>query len=545
MTAVAEMQLRPSSDLRHPSGERQPRDSYWKRWVWGLVAVLLVGGGLRVLMHTTGVIETVDQAIVSWFADHRTPAFDGAARGLHVLAGAAIVLALRWAAVTVLLVRRHFRRALVLIGAFAVCDVIVSWVLFESLPRPEDAPVIATASYSFPSRPIAALAVTLYAIAFAFVPRGPRRTRSYTGIASFLLLMALINVYLGVDYLVGTVFAINLACVVAGALFAVFAPHRGIAGANDRARPARDRDRHRNDERRSRIVEAMARQLAVTVTTVEPYDVGLSRASSVRMTLADGGVLFGRVFPSERGRARRWRRLGHEILYGQLDDELSFSSARRLATYEDYASRLLADNGVRVPSTYGVVELVPDREYMLVTEYLADAQNLTEAAVDVHAVDEGLRLVRALWDVGVAHGGIGPRALTMYRGHMYLVDASTLHVRPTGGLRAVDLANMMLTLALRSDPVLVYSRATRLFTPDEIADAFASTQDLTMPRELRVPLAGDQRDLLGRFRHLAPDGRRLPLSGWTARRIAMLTGAWLAASAVVRLFVAVLHSGLT
>jgi hypothetical protein len=38
--------------------------------------------------------------------------------------------------------------------------------------------------------------------------------------------------------------------------------------------------------------------------------------------------------------------------------------------------------------------------------------------------------------------------------------------------QAVDLANMMLTLALRNDPDRVFERATRLFTRDELGEAF-------------------------------------------------------------------------
>src|SRR6185436_11941958 len=54
-----------------------------------------------------------------------------------------------------------------------------------------------------------------------------------------------------------------------------------------------------------------------------------------------------------------------------------------------------------------------------------------------------------------------------------------------------DLANMMLTLALQSDADTVYARATRVFTPDEIAEAFASAVGLAIPTQLQARLKAD------------------------------------------------------
>ena len=58
----------------------------------------------------------------------------------------------------------------------------------------------------------------------------------------------------------------------------------------------------------------------------------------------------------------------------------------------------------------------------------------------------------------------------MKDGHLQLVDVSGLEIRPSPWRQAVDLANMMLTLALQSDADTVYARAIRVFTPDEIGE---------------------------------------------------------------------------
>jgi hypothetical protein len=59
------------------------------------------------------------------------------------------------------------------------------------------------------------------------------------------------------------------------------------------------------------------------------------------------------------------------MLYGALEDEKPFNSVRRLVEYEDYMLRLMADVGVPPAAPYGFIELTPEREYLLVAEFLA------------------------------------------------------------------------------------------------------------------------------------------------------------------------------
>ena len=151
------------------------------------------------------------------------------------------------------------------------------------------------------------------------------------------------------------------------------------------------------------------------------------------MTLEDGRRLFGKIYATSHERADRWYRFGRTILYGQLEDETPMGSVRRLATYEDYALRLLADHQVRVAQTFGVVELTPNQEYMLVTEFFENTLNLGDAQVDDVVIDEGLAMVRTFWDIGVAHRDIKPANLLVKDGHLQLVDVSGRRGRPRGG----------------------------------------------------------------------------------------------------------------
>jgi hypothetical protein len=97
-------------------------------------------------------------------------------------------------------------------------------------------------------------------------------------------------------------------------------------------------------------------------------------------------------------------------------------------------------------------------------------------------------------------------------------------VRPSPWREAVDLANMMLVLAVRTDANRVYQQALVHFTPDEIAEAFAAARGIASPTQLRVAMKRDGRDLVAQFRAMAPARRPISLQRWGPRRIFMAVG---------------------
>jgi hypothetical protein len=166
-------------------------------------------------------------------------------------------------------------------------------------------------------------------------------------------------------------------------------------------------------------------------------------------------------------------------------------------------------------------------------EFFDRAVEIDEADVDDEILDEGLLLIRKLWDAGLAHRDIKPGNLMVRDGKVLLVDAFFVQVRPSPWRQAVDLGNMMLVLAVKSDPERVYQHALRYFTPEEIAEAFAATRGVASPTQLRTVMKHDGRDLLAQFRRLAPERRLIAIQRWSVRRVA------LAAGLVVSLVVAV------
>ena len=207
-------------------------------------------------------------------------------------------------------------------------------------------------------------------------------------------------------------------------------------------------------------------------------------------------------------------------MYGRLEDEKPFNTVRRFVQQEDYALRVVREAGAPGAKSYGFVELTPEREYMLVTEFLEDAVELGVAVVDEALIDEALHLIRILWDAGLAHRDIKPANLMVRDGRILLIDVAFAELRPTPWRQAVDLANMMLCLALRSSAQQVYDRALRQFTVEEVSEAFAAARGLALPSQLRRALRAEGRDLHGEFLRLLPERPRpIKVQRWTLRRL--------------------------
>jgi hypothetical protein len=102
-----------------------------------------------------------------------------------------------------------------------------------------------------------------------------------------------------------------------------------------------------------------------------------------------------------------------------------------------------------------------------------------------------------------------------------LIDVFFVQVRPSPWRQAVDLANMMLVLAVRTDAERVYEHALKYFTEDEIAEALAATRGVASPTQLRMALKRDGRDLVTDLRALAPERPTVPIQRWSLRRLAL------------------------
>jgi tRNA A-37 threonylcarbamoyl transferase component Bud32 len=287
----------------------------------------------------------------------------------------------------------------------------------------------------------------------------------------------------------------------------------------------------------------MSEQLGLNAVDVRPFGLdGSAGSTPLRIQLADPThpALFGKLYAATHLRADRWYKLGRTLLYGRLEDESTFSTVRRLVQYEDYLLRIMRQAGIPTAESYGFAEITPEREYVIVTEFFEGGREITDVDVDEAIIDDALGVVRCLWESGLAHRDIKPANVLVRDGKVLLIDVAFAEVRPSPWRQAVDLANMMLVLALQTDPETVYERALLRFTPDEIAEAFAATRGLTLTSQLRAQLRQDGRDLITRFRELAPDREPIKIQRWSVRRVllsvAVLVGGLVALALTISLF---------
>jgi membrane-associated phospholipid phosphatase len=530
---------------RRPTGAAPPLPKHigatGKFWLAAMIALLawaLLTQAFEPALRATERIDArllrqIARARTAWLTDVMT-AVDRVWTGWTVTAMALAVIVLQ-------MVFRRWRHLFTFLGSVAVL-VFVGGQLYDGYqrPRPYDVEIIGRwAGFSMPSPPVAVLATVLLGIAYTIVVPGRPRDIAKLVIATLLAVFATARLYLGVDHPFDVLVGAALGVAIPLSAFRLFTPNDVFPVNYRRAKTAHLDVGGRRGEA---IRRAVRDQLGLTVIEAEPVGLeGSGGSTPLRLRVAGDPdtYLFGKLYAMSHVRADRWYKLGRTLLYGRLEDETPFQSVRRLVEYEDYAFRLLRDGGIPTSAPYGIVEITPDREYLLVTEFLGGAPEIGQVEVDDGIIDEGLLLIRRLWDLGLAHRDIKPANLLVRDGKVLLIDAFFVQVRPSPWRQAVDLANMMLVLAVGTDADRVYRRALNFFTPDEIAEAFAAARGVASPTQLRVAMKRDGRNLLGQFRALAPDRPPISLQRWSLRRvglaIALVAGSALAVSQTILL----------
>ena len=486
---------------------------------------MVLAGAFLASQHTPW-LRIDDQAstsVLRLFAGIRTPWLTDVASGINVAGSGWGATGLGLSVVALTMAFRRWRHLLVFLGSLFFLEFVGTMIYFGlSRPRPYGVPIIGSwAGYSGVAPPVAVLAIFLMGAVYCLAVPGRARTWTKAAVAAVVAVFCLARLYLGVDHPGDVLLAVAFAVAIAVTAFRFFTPNEVFPVAYRRGRTAHVDVTGRRGEA---IRQAVHDQLGLTVAEIKPVGLESSAGSTPLRLRVEGGpdeFVFAKLYTKGHVRADRWYKLWRTILYGSLEDESPFKTVRRLVTYEDYALRLLQDIGVRTAKPYGIVEITPEREYMLVTEFHVGAVEIGEAEVDDTVIDQGLLMIRTLWDAGIAHRDIKPGNLMVRARELLLIDVAFVQVRPSPWRQAVDLGNMMLVLAVRSDPQRVYRRALAYFTEAELAEAFAATRGVASPTQLRAFMKRDPRDLLGEFRALAPQRPPIVLQRWSIRRVAL------------------------
>ncbi|HYT10747.1 MAG TPA: phosphatase PAP2 family protein [Mycobacteriales bacterium] len=531
---------------RRPSGEAPPLphqlNASGRHWLYLAAAVVVFLLVLALSGRVTERLDTVEARILSALAALRNQPTTAVFRAVNNVIGHVILLAW-WASLLAMLVWRRWRHLFVWIGTmFLVSNLSAAAAQVIQRPRPLGVEIIGHwQGFAMPSRPVAVLAATAVNVLYAMVPAGRVRDRGKWVVVGLLTLVVLARLYLGVDHPTDAIVGVILGVAIPLAGWRLLVPNDAFPVSYRRGRAA-----HLDvtGQRGEAVVSALHDQLGLVATEVKPFGLEGSGGSTPLRIKVKGDpdtYLFAKLYAITHLRSDRWYKLGRTLLYGRLEDEKPFNTVRRLVQYEDYVLRLLHSSRLPVPEPYGIVEITPEREYLLVTEFFDGAKELGDCdAVDESTIDQGLHIVRQMWEAGIAHRDIKPANILVRGGRILLIDTAFAEVRPTPWRQAVDLGNMMLVLALRSDARTVYERALRQFSEEEIGEAFAATRGLTMPSQLRRMIRQHGKDLHAEFTTLLPERPGpIRIQRWTVRRVllllAVLVGALLASGVVTQL----------
>jgi membrane-associated phospholipid phosphatase/tRNA A-37 threonylcarbamoyl transferase component Bud32 len=537
---------------RRPSGEAPPLPRHLNasgKWWLAMGASVIV---VSVVVAVTGAAPLVDVAetrVLQGFAALRTSALTAVADAVGLLAAPTTLHVLWLANLAVLAVFRRWRHLIVLVSA-SVVTLGIAEILNSALQRPRPLGVAILgpwSGFSLPSLPMTLLTAFLVSSLYSLVPAGRKRTIGKVVVLVLLGLTGLSRLYLAQERPTDMLAGVILGVAVPLAAFRLLTPNEVYP-----VRYRRGRTAHLDvtGARGEAIIRALQDQLGLVATEVKPFGLSGSGGSTPLRITVKGDPdthVFGKLYAVTHLRSDRWYKLGRTLLYGRLEDEKPYHSVRRLVQYEDYVLRLMSDAGLPVAVPLGIVELTPEREYLLVNEFFEGACEIgdTEGELDDAVIDEGLAVVRRMWEIGLAHRDIKPANLMVRDNTLLVIDTAFAEVRPSPWRQAVDLANMMLVLGLRSSAEHVFVRAKRQFSVEEIAEAFAATRGLTMPSQLRRMLRTQGKDLHADFLRLLP--YRLPpvpIQRWTLRRVALLVVTLLAAVLAAIVFLPLLGSPL-
>lgn len=302
--------------LRHrPVGEpaRLPRDlSGFAKW-WIGVAVLLAVGyvGARATGRLGELQRTLDASVSDLLRDQTGGALGRAGRAIDRALPWALLLALRWSIVVALVVFKRWRHLAVFVATVAIVTAVARWF--------PTAGVVGTGVAGQPSEAVAGVAVTMLGAVYGLAPGGRARRLSLIATA---IALAVLSVELIVtsentvsEVAIGSAIGVSISFIA----YRFFTPEAVFPVSYGFRRTAH---LELTAARSASIRGALERQLGLDVAEVEPFGTAASRGSTpLRITIADGTKLFGKLYATNHLRADRWYKLGRTVLYGALEDE--------------------------------------------------------------------------------------------------------------------------------------------------------------------------------------------------------------------------------
>ena len=375
---------------------------------WLVAAAVLIGLTLGVfargLRGPAITVTVVDDAVVSWLAGLLGSGLVTPVRGVASIGSWWMLYTLYSGLLLGLLVLRRWRHLLVWLVAVQLGAILIT-ILATIARRPRPFGVDLRASWggwALPSIQVAFMTAILMGVLYTLVPEGRWRNTGKWLVAAVVTVVGVTRIALGIEAPTDVLVGVGIGVTIPLLLFRRFTPNEVYPVAYRRGRSAY---LDIGGARGQAIRRALADQLGLVVQDIKPFGLAGSAGSTPLRITVEGDPprqLFGKLYAQSHLRSDRWYKLGRELLYGRLEDEKPFNGVRRLVQQEDYALALMQRAGLPSPTPFGFVELTPEREYLLVTEFFDGATELGEAEVSDGVINDGLLIIRRLWDAGLA-----------------------------------------------------------------------------------------------------------------------------------------------
>ena len=514
---------------------------------WLILAVVVLAAVIVISLQAPSLRldNQVNTAVLRFFARARTPWLTDVANGISTAGSGWGATVLGLSAVVLTIAFRRWRHLLVFLCSLFLLELAIQFIA-EGMtrPRPYGVLIIAGwAGYSAPALAVTILAFLLISIAYCLVVPGRPRSYAKAATAVIVTMFCLAHLYLAVDHVDDLLLGVALGVAIPVSAFRFFTPNEVFPVAYRRGNTAHvDVTGRRGDA----IRQGVRDQLGFTVTGITP--VGLESSAGLHAAAAAGrGRPAGVPVRQALHQGSRPRR---PLVQDLADDPVRLaggraSRSRPCGAWPSTRTTRCAccrTSGSPWPGPTASWRSPPSGSTCWSPSTSTARWKSADADIDDQLIGQGLLLIRALWDAGIAHRDIKPGNLMVRAGELLLIDVAFAQVRPSPWRQAVDLGNMMLVLAIRTDPARVYRQALNYFTEAELAEAFAATRGVASPTQLRAFMKRDPRDLLAEFRKLAPHQRPIVLQRWSVRRVS-LAAAMLALFAVPAVFGVVLCAG--
>ena len=493
---------------------------------WLVLVAIVLAGAFLAAQHTPWL--RIDDRASTWvlrqLAGIRTPWLTDVASGINVAGSGWGATALGLSLVILTIAFRRWRHLLVFLGSLLFLEFVGTWIYSTlSRPRPYGVPIIGSwAGYSGVAPPVAVVTIFLMGAVYCLAVPGRARTWTKAAVVAVVAVFALARLYLGVDHPGDVLLGVAFAVAIAVTAFRFFTPNEVFPVAYRRGKTAHVDVTGRRGEA---IRQAVRDQLGLTVTEIKPVGLESSAGSTPLRLRVDRAARMSTCSRSCTPRATSAPTAGTSC--GGPSSTAPWRTSlrsRRCGAWSPTRTTPCAccrTSGSARPGRTASWRSPPSVSTCWSPSSMPARSKSAKPTSTMTVIDQGLQLIRTLWDAGIAHRDIKPGNLMVRSGELLLIDVAFVQVRPSPWRQAVDLGNMMLVLAVRTGPQRVYRRALAYFTDAELAEAFAATRGVASPTQLRAFMKRDPRDLLGEFRALAPARPPIVLQRWSIRRVAL------------------------